>query len=100
MNGEEGINVGDFNPSFLEDGYGVSGLSPMEAPFVQDTTDYVIDPTLEAPEVVDTSDSVQDDNQPIGNACLAEAGDPPGSGTYVLGSVNGTCQWIDTTTCS
>lgn len=33
------------------------------------------------------------------NACLTDAGDPPASGTYVLGSVDGTCQWISTTTC-
>lgn len=31
--------------------------------------------------------------------CMADAGDPPDSGTYVLGSVDGACQWIDTTTC-
>lgn len=31
-------------------------------------------------------------------ACSPSA--PPGSGTYVWGSIDGTCQWISTTDCS
>ena len=32
--------------------------------------------------------------------CLVAAGPPPGSGTFILGAIDGVCQWIDTTTCS
>lgn len=32
------------------------------------------------------------------SGCIPTA--PPGSGTWVWGSINGVCQWIDTTDCS
>ena len=35
-----------------------------------------------------------------GQSCLSTAGEPPDTGTFVLGSIDGECQWIDTTTCS
>ena len=35
-----------------------------------------------------------------GGSCMGDAGSPPESGTFVLGSIDGTCQWIDTTTCA
>ncbi len=35
-----------------------------------------------------------------GSPCITQAGTIPNSGTWVLGVVDGTCQWIDTTTCS
>ncbi len=31
-------------------------------------------------------------------SCLPDS--PPGSGTWIWGTVDGVCQWIDTTTCS
>jgi len=37
---------------------------------------------------------------PGASSCLSDAGAPPGSGTWVLGSIDGECQWLDTTTCS
>jgi len=46
------------------------------------------------------------DTQDVGSvggvsaSCLGTAGTPPESGTFILGSVDGVCQWIDTTDCS
>lgn len=98
-NGDENnIDLEGFAPSWLEDGGGVSGLSPRQAPFVEDTTDYILDPSTELPDLSDTSDNVQDDSVTT-NSCLANAGPPPNSGTWILGSIGGTCQWIDTTVC-
>lgn len=35
-----------------------------------------------------------------GGSCMGTAGDPPEMGTYVLGAIDGVCQWISTTDCS
>lgn len=101
-NGEENaIDLEGFAPSWLEDGGGISGLSPMQAPFVEDTTDYYINPATELPVESETIDpQTGDDNSALpASGCLADAGDPPDTGTWILGSIDGTCQWIDTTTC-
>ena len=37
---------------------------------------------------------------PSQGSCLGDAGAPPDSGEYFLASIDGTCQWIGSTTCS
>lgn len=90
MNGDP--NLDEFEPSFLMEGNPLSGFEPAQPPFFEDATEY----DTEARTILNP----EEDFIPAGGGCLADAGDPPGSGTYVLGSVNGTCQWIDTTTCA
>jgi hypothetical protein len=77
----------------MEDGYGISGQFPQEEPFAEDGSEWSMDCETIGGEPSD------DIIPPPGGSCLFDAGDPPGSGTWVLGSVDGTCQWIDTTVC-
>ncbi len=91
MNGDEysGPILNEFNPSWMEDGGGITG--EQNYPDFSDNLQW------------DTNawSRVQDDQDVFGSAgCLSQAGSPPEMGTVVLGSVDGVCQWIDTTTCS
>ncbi len=94
MNGDDqGPTLGDFNPSWMQTG-GISGDSQVyEAPFDQDDSPW-------------DTDAWTRNSQDIGevrgaaSGCLADAGEPPDMGTYVLGSVDGTCQWIGKTDCA
>lgn len=100
MSEDNQFDLDSFEPSFLEDGGGISGeASQRYGPFVEDTTEYHIDPEQELAVESDTILPDTGDENPFA-ACAASAGDPPAMGTYVLGSVNGVCQWINTTTCS
>ena len=103
------MSTDDFNPSWIEDGYGISGpqddyteedLQPWD--LYAGTQDQQSGPDYWSTKV--TSKQNKEPEDFIGGSadgdCMAAAGDPPGSGTFVLGSVDGTCQWIDTTTCS
>ncbi len=93
MNGDDqqGPTMSDFSPSWMEDGLGISGEQG--------------EPSFDSNQAWDTNawSRVEDtqDEIPAGtdSTCLGDAGDPPGSGTWILGSIDGTCQWIDTTTC-
>lgn len=83
-------NVDEFDPSWMGDGGGIQGEQT--------------DPDWSEDAQWDTRATSEDNIIPedfigAGGSCLATAGDPPGSGTWVLGSIGGTCQWIDTTTC-
>ncbi len=90
MNGEDqGPNLSDFNPSWMEDGLGFTGEQGEQDFSNQQQWD---------------TNAWSRQNQDQGDAfsqlgCIGQAGNPPPSGTHVLGSVDGTCQWIDTTTC-
>lgn len=88
----DGITLDQVDPSWMEDGGGIIGDQP----------DYLDEDLQEwdtQPQTI--GGETGDDFAPPGggNACLTAAGAPPGSGTWVLGSIDGTCQWIDTTTC-
>ncbi len=90
MNGEEyGPNLNEFSPSWMEDGGGISG--EQNDPDFSDNLQW------------DTTAWSRVEDQPEGSGgtggCISQAGSPPASGTWVLGSVDGTCQWIDTTAC-
>lgn len=87
---ENDIPLNDFNPSWMEDGFGLIG----EQPDYQDEDNQDWDTRA---GVEDQRD--YDDSAAINQGCLGTAGSPPATGTYVLGSVDGVCQWIDTTTC-
>lgn len=93
MIGEEGVNLSEFEPSWMEDGFGIIGEQP---DYVDDNVrDWDTNAWTDNGEI-----SPEDFSPPIPPVtCLSEAGDPPGSGEYMLGSVNGTCQWIGTTNC-
>lgn len=90
MNGDTGPDLEDFNPSFLEDGLGIIGEQPDS-----------VEEDLQEWDMNAWSDNSQANEDFIGagGGCLADAGPPPATGTSVLGSVGGTCQWISTTTC-
>lgn len=93
MNGEEqGVNLSEFNPSWMEDGFGISGEQP----------DYV-DEDLQNWDTNAWTDNGEISPEDFINGpstdCLSVAGPPPSSGTYALVSVNGTCEWMGTTTC-
>ncbi len=90
MNGE--MNLSNFEPSWMEDGLGV-GDEQGEVN-ADDNTQW--DTTAWSRQ----NDSPEDFINGPPTGCLTDAGAPPDMGTYVLGSVDGTCQWIDTTTCS
>lgn len=94
MNGNDDP-LGQFNPTFLEDGNGIAGIGIGQPPFAENLLDWRVGATTQYDEPVE-------DQQPPGGAagCMADAGDPPGSGTWILGSIDGTCQWIDTTICA
>ncbi len=83
--------VHQIQPNWVVDGYGIRG--PQRQVIQPDIRKDPMTFGLPIP-----SQPIQTDD-PSGNPCMEAAGDPPGSGTWVLGSVDGTCQWIDTTTC-
>lgn len=86
------FTIDDFQPSWMEDGYGISGPQG-DAPdeqIIQWDIDAWTDDSKQAEDFIGAS----------AESCMANAGDPPESGTWILGSIDGTCQWIDTTDCS
>lgn len=88
----EDFDYGAYQPSFMEDGYGISG--PQNNFVEEDLQDWDLNAWS------DQSQTVEDFITGPATGCLSDAGDPPSSGTWVLGSMDGTCKWIDTTTCS
>ncbi len=92
MNGDDqqGPNMNEFSPSWMRDGLDISG----EQNYPDFSSNQQWD-TNAWSRVEDTPDEIP----PSGGSCMSDAGDPPDSGTWILGSVDGTCQWIDTTTC-
>ncbi len=93
MNGEDqGPNLSDFNPSWMEDGLGFTGE--------QGEQDFSNQQQWDTNAWTQGADDTQDITSAGGGGCMSDAGDPPDMGTYVLGSVDGTCQWIGKTDCT
>lgn len=81
-------DLGGFNPSWMEDGLGLRGEQegrPQGDVSQWDTNAW----TEDRPD--------QGEVRGRGGAC--DPGTPPATGTFVMGVVDGTCQWIDTTSC-
>ena len=93
MNGDDqqGPNLNEFSPSWMRDGLDIVGE--------QNYPDFSSNQPWDTDARTDPHDGPYDAGTGTGG-CLSDAGDPPDSGTWILGSVDGTCQWIDTTTCS
>jgi hypothetical protein len=88
---DPGPTLGSIDPSWLEQGADIIG-------------DFGVPDYSEGEPGWDTTawsrmNDVREDLSPPGSDCMGTAGDPPGSGTWILGSIDGTCQWIDTTSC-
>ncbi len=103
MNGD----ISDYDSSAVTSG--LSDSQPQNGPFREDDFDWDRSKdgvwsggTEPGNEVWTRGGTTPDDPIPGGgsNACMDAAGDPPGSGTWILGSIDGTCQWIDTTDCT
>jgi hypothetical protein len=102
VNGDNEVPLSDINPSWMEDGYGIEG--PPSYGAQDDSPDWDTRVWSDSPKEADDvwSDQNQDSMDLVGtpSTCLTDAGDPPGSGTWILGSIDGMCQWIDSTTCA
>ncbi len=96
------MGIDDYQPSWMEYGGDLSGGAESDPEVDYYEQSYPRGSTVHAAEWETQTTSNQnqspDDIRP-GTSCVGTAGDPPGSGTFVLGSVDGTCQWIDTTDC-
>ncbi len=89
MNGEQdGPNLNEFNPSWIEDGGGIIG----------EQSDSSFDNQLQWDTTAWSRDNQQQSDASGAGPCNPSA--PPASGTHIWGSIGGVCQWIDTTTCS
>ncbi len=100
MNGDEqGPTLNDFTPSWMRDG-DLSGGSEEGYRFNNDDSYILKGTVVSAPswDTTTTSQQNQNDDTPAPRSCLPDS--PPESGTSVWGSIDGECQWIDTTTCS
>lgn len=75
------------NPNWVEDGFGIVGP---QRPIVP----------REQPQPHPVRFGI-DNSRPVlpGDNTACTPSGPPSSGTWVWGSVEGVCQWIDTTTC-
>lgn len=85
---DEGVNMSDVDPQWLRDGEGVGQPS-----------DYDLDDYTEWNTRAWSRDIQDQDFTGVTGDASCAPSDPPGSGTHIWGSVGGTCQWIDTTTC-
>lgn len=101
----DGPNLSEFEPSWSQDGYGLSG-DQNNPDFSDGTTWDIYAGTIDqqsgdswSTKVTSRQNQAPEDPPTGGGGCLGDAGEPPDMGTFVLGSVDGTCQWIDTTTC-
>ncbi len=98
-------DISDYESSAVTSG--LSDFQPQYGPFTEDDFDWDRSKdgvwsggTEPGDQVWTRGGTTPDDPTPSGGSCLSDAGDPPDSGTWILGSVDGTCQWIDTTDCS
>jgi hypothetical protein len=81
-------DLGGFNPSWMEDGLGLRGEQEQRAP--GDLTQW---------DTNAWTRNLQDPDTSAGRGGACNPGTPPESGTFIFGVVDGTCQWIDTTSC-
>ena len=88
---DEDASLDNFQPSWMEDGYGIAG--PQSENIQEDVADWDTNIWSE------NSQANEDFTGARADDCMTAAGAPPGTGTYVLGSIDGVCQWINTTTC-
>ncbi len=100
------MDISDIEPSWSQDGGGLSGEQNDPDLSIGTTWD-IYAGTIDqqsgdswSTKVISRQNQAPEDPTPAGGGCLNDAGSPPESGTFVLGTVDGTCQWIDTTICS
>jgi len=74
------------NPNWVEDGYGVVGPQRQVIP--------------QAPLRPPSMEFGIDNSRPPNTQTSCAPSTPPASGTWLWGTVDGVCQWIDTTTCT
>jgi hypothetical protein len=77
----------EIQPNWVEDGLGIVGPQRQR-----------VRPPEEGPRRMDFNFPNDSSAAPPATGPCAPTA-PPDTGTYVWGSVDGTCQWIDTTTC-
>ncbi len=75
------------NPNWIEDGYGIIGPQRPIIPKVD-------------PHPTPMEFKIDNSFPPSGRDDACTPSGPPASGTVVWGSIDGVCQWIDTTTCT
>lgn len=85
---DEGITLDSVDPQWMDDGLGIIGEQP----------DLPEENLREWDTNAWTDDSQQTEDF-INGVGGCNPGNPPALGTWVLGSIGGVCQWIDTTTC-
>ncbi len=93
-------SINDFEPSWMEDRGGLSGGAESD-PYDDFEQSYLLHgQTVSAAswETQTTSRQNQNDDTRPAAGCIPSS--PPDTGTSVWGSVDGVCQWIDTTDCS
>jgi hypothetical protein len=84
-NGDDDLS--GFNPSWMEDGIGIG-----QPEYYTDDDDTPWNTLAWSEDNLGPPDEA-----PAPGAC--NPGAPPTTGTFVMGVVDGTCQWIDTTQC-
>ncbi len=94
-------SINDFEPSWMDDGGGLSGGAETSPDFEFEQSYLLHGSTVSAAswETQTTSRQNQspEDTSPA-RGCIPAS--PPDTGTWVWGTVDGECQWIDTTACS
>ncbi len=82
--------IHQINPNWVEDGYGIIGPQRPIVPRERAT-----------PNPIDFVFNNPNQRQVLPGACApTQPDDTMTTGTWVWGTVDGVCQWIDTTTCS
>lgn len=76
----------EIQPNWVDDGHGIVGPQRQ-----------VVRPSTDGPRRMDFNFSNESRNSSNGSPCAPTT--PPDTGTWVWGSIDGECQWIDTTTC-
>jgi hypothetical protein len=83
-NGDD--DLGGFNPSWMEDGIGIGQPEDYLDEDVRDWDTFAWS-------------RIQQEQDEVAGAGACDPGPPPTTGTFVMGVIDGTCQWIDTTSC-
>ena len=93
-------NLGEYEPSWIQDGGGISGGSERDVDLGSSTSWDLSGITIDTQGYdlwATTDHRLGGDDVGGRGQCSPTA--PPGSGTYVWGSIDGACQWISTTEC-
>ncbi len=96
------MGIDDYQPSWMEYGGDLSGGAESDPEVDYYEQSYPRGSTVHAAEweTQTTSRQNQNDDSPAPRGCIPTTRDPEETGTFVWGSVDGVCQWIDTTTCA